>query len=297
MTPFFSVIIPTYNRAHLIDKTLESLVSQEFKDFEIIVVDDGGTDNTKEVVEEFKDNRIKYYWKENAERGAARNFGASKANGKYLNFFDSDDLAYPQHLLIAKKIIEGNNTHDVFHLGYDISSPSGDLIKKNNHVGNSAFKELLKCSYLSINSVFLKYEIWNEIRFNEDRKLVIAEDWHFYLKLAVRYDWVSFDENVTSCIVQHTSRSMNSTSGDACLASANIFKKSLEEDNLFSEKLSTTQKKRIFAEPISVAALRYAVEKKKIQSIKILTKAAILNYKTLFTKRTLAIIKHLLFNW
>ncbi|HNF47721.1 MAG TPA: glycosyltransferase family A protein [Chitinophagaceae bacterium] len=297
MPPFFSVIIPTYNRAHLIGKTLESLVRQEFKDFEIIVVDDGGTDNTKEVVEGFKDNRIKYYWKENAERGAARNFGASKASGKYLNFFDSDDLAYPQHLLISKKIIEENNSPAVFHLGYEMRSPSGDLIKKNNSVGNSAFKELLIRSYLSMNSVFLKYDVWNEIRFNEDRKLVISEDWLFYLKLAVRYGWASFDENITSCIVQHSKRSMNTTSGDACVASAKIFKNSLEEDKLFSEKLSTSQKNIIFAEPISVAALRFAVEKKKIKSIKTFAKAASLNYKTLFTKRTLAIIKHLLFNW
>ncbi len=297
MSPFFSIIIPTYNRSHLIGKTLESLVRQEFKDFEIIVVDDGGTDNTKEVVEGFKDNRIKYYWKENAERGAARNFGASKASGKYLNFFDSDDLAYPQHLLISKKIIEENNSPAVFHLGYEMRSPSGDLIKKNNSVGNSAFKELLIRSYLSMNSVFLKYDVWNEIRFNEDRKLVISEDWLFYLKLAVRYGWASFDENITSCIVQHSKRSMNTTSGDACVASAKIFKNSLEEDKLFSEKLSTSQKNIIFAEPISVAALRFAVEKKKIKSIKTFAKAASLNYKTLFTKRTLAIIKHLLFNW
>ena len=74
-SPFFSIIIPTYNRAALIGKTLRSVQEQSFKSFEVIVVDDGGKDDTKEVLLGLEDDRICYYWKENGERGAARNFG------------------------------------------------------------------------------------------------------------------------------------------------------------------------------------------------------------------------------
>ena len=78
-SPAFSIVIPTYNRAHLIGKTIESMLRQEFQDFEILVVDDGSKDNTGDVVKTFTDSRIQYFKKENAERGAARNYGATQA--------------------------------------------------------------------------------------------------------------------------------------------------------------------------------------------------------------------------
>ena len=78
---FISVIIPTYNRAHLIAGTLDSILAQKYQDFEIIIVDDGSTDDTEMVVASYLSDNVSYYKKENGERGAARNFGASKAKG------------------------------------------------------------------------------------------------------------------------------------------------------------------------------------------------------------------------
>src|SRR5690554_6195096 len=100
-SPFFSIVIPTYNRAEIIGETIQSVINQSFSDFELLIVDDGGTDETDKVVATFPDKRITYFKKENAERGAARNFGANKSKGKYLNFLDSDDLLYPNHLETA----------------------------------------------------------------------------------------------------------------------------------------------------------------------------------------------------
>jgi glycosyltransferase involved in cell wall biosynthesis len=74
-TPYFSIIIPSFNRAHLIGHTLQSVLNQTFTSFEVLVVDDGGTDGTKDVVEKLNNGRIRYYKKNNGERGAARNFG------------------------------------------------------------------------------------------------------------------------------------------------------------------------------------------------------------------------------
>lgn len=94
--PFFSVIIPTYNRSNFIVATITSVLEQNFEDFEVLVIDDGSTDNTKEIIERIlqKDKRVKYFYKTNAERGAARNFGVQESNGKFLIFLDSDDLFY-----------------------------------------------------------------------------------------------------------------------------------------------------------------------------------------------------------
>lgn len=89
----YSVIIPTYNRAHCIQDAINSVINQSFEDFEIIVIDDASTDNTDAVVRNIKDDRIKYYKnEENVGQSASRNSGASIAKGNYLCFLDSDDL-------------------------------------------------------------------------------------------------------------------------------------------------------------------------------------------------------------
>lgn len=96
-----SVIIPTYNRAHLIERAIQSVLNQSYQNFEIIVVDDGSTDNTKEVVKKLqkKDRRIKYIQHNNKRGGsAARNTGIREAKGKYIAFQDSDDEWLPGKL-------------------------------------------------------------------------------------------------------------------------------------------------------------------------------------------------------
>ena len=88
---FFSIIIPTYNREKLIGRAIKSVLNQSFEDFEIIVVDDGSKDRTEDVVNSFKDERIKYIYQENAERSVARNKGIKNASGQWICFLDSDD--------------------------------------------------------------------------------------------------------------------------------------------------------------------------------------------------------------
>jgi glycosyltransferase involved in cell wall biosynthesis len=97
--PFFSVIIPTYNRANSIAKAIASVLSQTFSDFELIIIDDASTDNTEQIVASYKDNRISYFKNSyNKERCITRNKGIEKATGKYICFLDSDDYHLPEHL-------------------------------------------------------------------------------------------------------------------------------------------------------------------------------------------------------
>jgi len=97
--PYFSVIIPTYNRAHSIRKAIDSILNQSFQDFEIIIIDDASTDHTKEVVAKINDNRVHYILNStNQERCISRNIGISKAKGEYICFLDSDDYHLPDHL-------------------------------------------------------------------------------------------------------------------------------------------------------------------------------------------------------
>lgn len=90
--PFFSIIIPTYNRAHVLPFAIESVLQQSFSDYEILVVDDGSTDNTKEKIKDYLSlNNFKYLHKKNAGVCSARNLGSQNAKGSYLIFLDSDD--------------------------------------------------------------------------------------------------------------------------------------------------------------------------------------------------------------
>ncbi|MEQ9552975.1 MAG: glycosyltransferase family A protein [Coleofasciculus sp. G3-WIS-01] len=102
--PFFSTIIPVFNRANLIELTLNSVLNQEFDDQEIIVVDDGSTDNTLDVLAGYGD-QIKVLKQENKGPGAARNLGIHHACGKYITFLDSDDLWFPWTLSTYAQVI------------------------------------------------------------------------------------------------------------------------------------------------------------------------------------------------
>jgi len=109
-----SIIIPTYNRAHLIGETLDSVLAQTYQNWECIIVDDGSTDNTNEVVGKYlnKDNRFKYYHRpdEHLPGGnGARNYGFKMSQGEYVNWFDDDDLMHKDKLTIQIKLLQKTN--------------------------------------------------------------------------------------------------------------------------------------------------------------------------------------------
>ena len=105
--PTVSVVIPTYNRAHLVGRAIQSVLNQTYQDFEIIVVDDGSTDNTEEVVKSFNDPRIRYIRHDQNRGGsAARNTGIKMARGEYIAFQDSDDEWLPEKLEKQMKVFK-----------------------------------------------------------------------------------------------------------------------------------------------------------------------------------------------
>ena len=106
MNPLISIIIPTRNRAHLIEDTLESVLNQSYSHWECIVIDDGSSDNTAEIVSAFNDERIKYFYQDHGERSKARNYGLSLAKGDFIQFLDSDDILKSNKLKISIENLE-----------------------------------------------------------------------------------------------------------------------------------------------------------------------------------------------
>jgi len=116
--PLVSIIIPTFNRAHLIGETLDSIMAQTYTNWECIIVDDGSTDGTDKVMAEYiaKDPRFQYHHrpKDRLPGGnAARNYGFEVSKGEYVNWFDSDDIMLPSKLKVKIKHFEKNKNLDV----------------------------------------------------------------------------------------------------------------------------------------------------------------------------------------
>ncbi|MFA6400840.1 MAG: glycosyltransferase [Salinivirgaceae bacterium] len=289
--PYFSIIIPTFNRAHLIGKTIESIVNQEYNNFEVIVVDDGGLDNTKEVIENFNDSRIKYYWKENGERGVARNYGVTQSNGNYINFVDSDDLLYPFHLSQAAEIIEKLNLN-VFCFNYDVKDNNGKLLKIGKNTESPLSKTLLKGNHLSMNAIFIERNILNSFKFNEDPHFISGEDWLLWLQLSVRYPFKFFN-SITSTIVEHQQRSVHGFDERSYLYRTNLLITELKKDPVFCKKYLFGPIK-IEAHMLSYTALHASLVGKRKTSLKYLYQAIRKNIFELFTKRALVILKNII---
>ena len=107
MAPFFSVIIPVYNRAPALRRALESVLAQTCQDFEIVVVDDGSKDDPRTVAESFRDPRIRFIAQENEGGGVARNTAIDNATGRFIAPLDSDDVFLPHHLAEMKLLLDG----------------------------------------------------------------------------------------------------------------------------------------------------------------------------------------------
>ena len=118
----FSIITPTFNRDHLLSRAIESVLAQDFSDWEMIVLDDGSSDNTGDVVRLFADVdlRISYHYSENQGAAAARNLGASFASGKYFTFLDSDDEYLPNHLQARAEILSSKPAIELLHGGVEV---------------------------------------------------------------------------------------------------------------------------------------------------------------------------------
>jgi glycosyltransferase involved in cell wall biosynthesis len=207
MSVLFSIIIPTFNRAHLLSSTVQSVLKQEYDHFELLIIDDGSTDQTRDVINHFDDSRIRYFYKENEERAIARNFGIQKASGKYITFLDSDDIVYPNNLSEALKIISSNNQPEWFHLGYEVRDQDGKKLWQVSGRKNNNHKRLITGNHLSCMGVFLRKDIALANAFQEDPELIGSEDYELWLRLSLKYP-LYYSHQISGCIVQHQSRSV-----------------------------------------------------------------------------------------
>lgn len=184
--PFFSIIIPTYNRAGDLKSSLESVLQQSFTDFEVVVVDDGSTDHTAAVVRSFTDTRVKYIYQQNSERSAARNNGIRNASGKYICFLDSDDQYLPEHLAIINAAIEEQKLPvAMFKTRVQIINSAAGSVALPVISSKGDGVKYIWYNGCQLNSVCVHRDIAVQVSFPEE--FFWFEDNHWALRVALRY--------------------------------------------------------------------------------------------------------------
>ena len=143
--PYFTIVIPSYNRGHIVGRAIESVLNQSYSDFEIIVVDDGSTDNTKEVVSQYIDSRINYFFQENSGVSVARNNGSKLAKGDYLVFLDSDDYVKDIWLKDFFNVLQHNLTDVVIcrsRITEDFKNDSSSFLAGTFAINKNVFYDI-----------------------------------------------------------------------------------------------------------------------------------------------------------
>jgi len=207
--PFFSIVVPTYNRLAFLAETLQSILKQTFSNFEVLVIDNCSTDGTEEFMLAFNDPRVHYFRNDrNQERGYSRNRGLSLAKGTYSTLLDSDDVMYPHCLQKAKDFISANPEAMFFHGFYEIIDQHGAKIKdvRIEPIGN-AYQQLCEGNFISCIAVFVRTALFERFKFSEDVNMIGSEDYEIWLRILAEYP-VHRIESVICGMREHRGRSV-----------------------------------------------------------------------------------------
>ena len=188
-----SVIIPVYNGEKTIRETIDSVIKQTFDNFELIVINDGSTDSTLDIVNSIQDSRIKVFSYDNAGQSASRNWGISLAKGEYISFIDADDLWTPDKLESQLKALQENPQASVAYSWTDWIDESGNLRDRGTHITENGYvyEQLLLNNFIANGSnVLIKSEAIKETG-GFETSLIPAEDWDMWIRLASRYHFVA----------------------------------------------------------------------------------------------------------
>jgi glycosyltransferase involved in cell wall biosynthesis len=221
--PLVSVVIPAYNYAHLIGETLQSIICQSYIKWECIVVDNGSTDNTKEVVESYGKiyNRIKYFSQPNTGPSSARNYGISLSSGEFIQFLDADDLLekekfekeveimahHPYQIVYSDMRYFPSGAPDrLFHTMSLNSENDLPWMKKISGKGNEVSEFLMKENIMVINSPLIRKSVFEKVGFF-DVSLRFNEDWDLWVRCALNdiYFYFHDDLNTKALVRVHAS--------------------------------------------------------------------------------------------
>jgi glycosyltransferase involved in cell wall biosynthesis len=224
MKPIISVIIPTFNYGRFVEEAIESVRQQSFSDWECLVVDDGSTDNTKQIVEKIsaEDPRVSYFYQENKGLSAARNTGIIESVGEFFQFLDSDDLLETRKLELQLDYLFSHPEIDIVYGDMRYFSSDNPLerlfsLKNSNRPwmpkisgkGKEILRHLLRDNIMVVNSPLIRRRVVNATGLF-DEGLNANEDWEYWLRCALNeFNFVYLDLPETLALVRHHPASMS----------------------------------------------------------------------------------------
>jgi len=185
--PLVSVVIPSYNRASIIKRTIMSVLDQDISDIEIVVIDDGSTDNTKQIVNKINYPSLMYVYQENKGPGAARNKGIKIANGEFIAFLDSDDLFLANKINLQLSILKTRSDVGLVYGAHYLIDGNGKIIHKSRVNTRITTEYLLLRWAPFVTSTILIRRSWLERinYFDESPSLRRSEDWDLVIRLSI----------------------------------------------------------------------------------------------------------------
>ena len=213
--PYFSVVIPVYNKEKFVAKTLKSVLDQTFTDFEIIIVNDGSTDKSEVKILEFKDSRIQYYSKKNEGVAVARNFGIEKATSDYICFIDADDIWFPNFLETMHRFISEFPEQKVFATAIEIETKNKtipahySISKKSDFEIVDFFDASQKECILWTSSACIHKSVFEKVG-TFDTTIKHGEDTELWIRIGLQYPIVFIRKILARYVYDNESISRNS---------------------------------------------------------------------------------------
>jgi glycosyltransferase involved in cell wall biosynthesis len=185
--PKVSVIIPTYNAANWLKQSIDSVLRQIFTDYELIIIDDGSTDDTSSIVKSFDDKRIRYFHKANGGVASARNMGLDKATGEYIAFLDSDDLWPESYLEVIVLALEKASDYGLAYTAMTVSYPDGTITK--HFRASDCVSGWTTCNLFNKEFIWAQASVFRKSlldRFRWDELLKTGSDYDAFLRLSLK---------------------------------------------------------------------------------------------------------------
>ena len=187
--PLVSIIVPTYNRASFLSECIDSVLAQSYPNWELIIVDDGSTDQSKSIIESYlTDERIRYHYQENQGQSVARSVAIDQACGEYIAFLDSDNMWLPNRLAMGLKAFDQDSSIGVSYGDIITINEQGDELSKENMTRHSGriVDRLLMDNFVSMNTTLTKKTAIDQVG-GMNRNIKRADDYDLWLRLSGQF--------------------------------------------------------------------------------------------------------------
>lgn len=240
--PFFSIVIPTYNRGDIIKRSIDSIYAQYYDNWEIIVVDNCSTDNTAKVIEPYLSSRkIRYVVNDkNYERSYSRNKGMRLAAGDFITLLDSDDILYPDCLQKAAAFISANPESVFFHCLYEILDDNYKVRKRPVFPPiENPYAAIAKGNFISNIGVFYSNDLVKQVHFDEEPIIIGIEDYDFVLNVLLHTSELQRVNAYCCGVYDHAGRSVHAEKWERTLSRVQYFVNKQLENPLFQRKMGS----------------------------------------------------------